>query len=828
MEIKKRQIREGLREAKIALFVQGKFSWKMLPAAGLIQILSEDDILSEDIASIVTIPSPIIPASQATSFDPIVPELNGNLNQELLTAVENERNARSRCAAGLIQILSEDDILSEDIASIVTIPSPIIPASQATSFDSRSLYRVVLISKRQHSIAATDSDKGDATDLPLSCVLQQQHIHSGWVLLPLLVAAMGLAGNTAELCTAWLAMQLREGKEEPVGVESSTRSRSSKSSSEYTDAIKVKFGGLEMPISPGVLDDLLERSKNGEGDMETLLSKHVMGEISKAIKRKTEAMMDSCKLEEEFAKEVENKIEELSKPMVKMMGEEGQCGQTRGVMKPMEEREFSTLENLKMTNKAKVNAGTNVEVKDGEKMTGMKNGDNLNDSDTREGDQKLMDARLDEIEKKNKDNPNAKPKSTSGVCENAPKERPPAAKYGRQNEKYVGGRGMTYRGRGGREGFRGGRGGTARRGLNPEARAYEPEGYETEKEEKKHENMSEGGQEYGRQNEKYVGGRGMTYRGRGGREGFRGGRGGTARRGLNPEARAYEPEGYETEKEEKKHENMSEGGQEYGRQNEKYVGGRGMTYRGRGGREGFRGGRGGTARRGLNPEARAYEPEGYETEKEEKKHENMSEGGQGDCEQKHKIQKELFKEGEKKKEMNKEESREGGWEHVKGKEDGRMRGEKGGTKAVKKGNYYGVLPVDVDGDAEHEWDPGDKEEEETSRSVDSDVDFTASVEESESEEEYERLNEIQKEAEERLMGVNATPTKLTKAQKKKLKKKKGPDCEPSFGLFEGDDFEEDTYIEHDGRFERASGHKGGWVGGRRERARDHYEFRYIF
>nr|GMC72370.1 E3 ubiquitin-protein ligase RHF1A-like isoform X1 [Ipomoea batatas] len=64
-------------------------------------------------------------------------------SQELLAAVENERNARSRCismalinlllAAGLIQILSEDDILSEDIASIVTIPSPIIPASQARS-----------------------------------------------------------------------------------------------------------------------------------------------------------------------------------------------------------------------------------------------------------------------------------------------------------------------------------------------------------------------------------------------------------------------------------------------------------------------------------------------------------------------------------------------------------------------------------------------------------------------------------------------------------------------------------------------------------------------
>nr|GMD83258.1 hypothetical protein Iba_chr14aCG3360 [Ipomoea batatas] len=330
-----------------------------------------------------------------------------------------------------------------------------------------------------------------------------------------------------------------------------------------------------MPISPGVLDDLLERSKNGEGDMETLLSKHVMGEISKAIKRKTEAMMDSCKLEEEFAKEVENKIEELSKPVVKMMGEEGQCGQTRGVMKPMEERDFSTLENLKMTNKAK------------------------------EDDQ-------------------------------LPKHGGAGGKPWKQENR---------------------------------------QGNEVNKPDKGKEKV-EGG---------FV--------------------------------------------------NKKKSDGEYGRQNEKYVGGRGMTYRGRGGREGFRGGRGGTARRGLNPEARAYEPEGYETEKEEKKHENMSEGGQ----------------------------------------------------------------VDVDGDAEHEWDPGDEEEEETSRSVDSDVDFTAFVEESESEEEYERLNE-----------------------------NSDSDCEPSFGLFEGDDFEEDTYIEHDGRFERASGHKGGWVGGRRERARDHYEFRYIF
>nr|GMC61994.1 TMV resistance protein N-like [Ipomoea batatas] len=34
--------------------------------------------------------------------------------------------------------------------------------------------------------------------------------HKGWVLLPLLVAAIGLAGHNAELCTAGLAMQLRD------------------------------------------------------------------------------------------------------------------------------------------------------------------------------------------------------------------------------------------------------------------------------------------------------------------------------------------------------------------------------------------------------------------------------------------------------------------------------------------------------------------------------------------------------------------------------------------------------------------------------------------
>nr|GMD57858.1 FACT complex subunit SPT16-like [Ipomoea batatas] len=127
---------------------------------------------------------------------------------------------------------------------------------------------------------------------------------------------------------------------------------------------------------------------------------------------------------------------------------------------------------------------------------------------------------------------------------------------------------------------------------------------------------------------------------------------------------------------------------------EKTMGGRG--FRGRGGREGFRGGRGGRGRN--NP----YESEGYETEKEGKRQENVD-------------------------------------------------------------------------DADQEWDPGDDErdEGEVRGSEDSDDDFLASVEESEEEEEHVRVSEMQKEAERKLMGVNATPTKLTKAQKKKLRKKKG-------------------------------------------------------
>nr|GLL30572.1 uncharacterized protein LOC109149028 [Ipomoea trifida] len=99
--------------------------------------------------------------------------------------------------------------------------------------------------------------------------------------------------------------------------------------------IKVRFGNVKLPVSPGVLDDLLERSKNGEGDMETLLSKHVMEEISKEIKRKSEAMVNSCKLESVFANEVESKIEELSR-----INKNNRTQQGAGVLKPMEERDY--------------------------------------------------------------------------------------------------------------------------------------------------------------------------------------------------------------------------------------------------------------------------------------------------------------------------------------------------------------------------------------------------------------------------------------------------------------------------------------------------------
>lgn len=110
-------------------------------------------------------------------------------------------------------------------------------------------------------------------------------------------------------------------------VKDENSNRSTKSSSDYTEMIKIRLGNLDMPVSPRVLDELIVKSKSGEGDMETLLSKYVMEEIQKAIKRKAVAMVDSCKLEEEFAKEIDNKIEEISKNQ-------------NGVMKSAEERDF--------------------------------------------------------------------------------------------------------------------------------------------------------------------------------------------------------------------------------------------------------------------------------------------------------------------------------------------------------------------------------------------------------------------------------------------------------------------------------------------------------
>ncbi|XP_031117318.1 uncharacterized protein LOC116020891 [Ipomoea triloba] len=147
------------------------------------------------------------------------------------------------------------------------------------------------------------------------------------------------------------------GSEDRIQRRKSPVARSSRSSSEYTKMIKIHIGNMELPVSPGVLDDLMERSKNGEGDMEILLSKHVMGEISKAIKRKTGTMIDRCKLETEFAKEVETRIEELSKPLeaenqenVIVEQEKGVESESKlkekveskvdGVMKPKEYRDY--------------------------------------------------------------------------------------------------------------------------------------------------------------------------------------------------------------------------------------------------------------------------------------------------------------------------------------------------------------------------------------------------------------------------------------------------------------------------------------------------------
>nr|GME01651.1 hypothetical protein Iba_contig2331CG0010 [Ipomoea batatas] len=190
------------------------------------------------------------------------------------------------------------------------------------------------------------------------------------------------------------------------------------------------------------------------------------------------------------------------------------------------------------------------------------------------------------------------------------------------------------------------------------------------------------------------------------------------------------------------------GRQKEGQQNEFVRGGGRGTLRGRGGREGFRGGRGGAAGRGsLNSKAEVYE-----------KVQGKGESEGGGSEHWQKVQKQLFK---------KNENQEEGLEKRKGQE---VKKGKGGVK----GSYFGVLPVDVDGDMNDikvEWDPGDAEEEgEIIESDSEDEDYTASIEKSEEEEEIIREKEVEEENDRMLKGMNATPTKLTRAQKKKIKK----------------------------------------------------------
>nr|GMD50973.1 TMV resistance protein N-like [Ipomoea batatas] len=121
--------------------------------------------------------------------------------------------------------------------------------------------------------------------------------------------------------------------------ESETPAQKRSSSSSDEELIKVRLGNLELPVSPDVLDDLQERSRNGEGDMEFLLSKYVMEEIAKAIKQKTEKMLDSSKLETEFVKEIEKKVDELSKS-----NKRADEGIETGVLKPKEERDYFVKE----------------------------------------------------------------------------------------------------------------------------------------------------------------------------------------------------------------------------------------------------------------------------------------------------------------------------------------------------------------------------------------------------------------------------------------------------------------------------------------------------
>nr|GMD02506.1 hypothetical protein Iba_chr05fCG17180 [Ipomoea batatas] len=225
------------------------------------------------------------------------------------------------------------------------------------------------------------------------------------------------------------------GKDCELNEEDAMRSQSPESASEK---IKIQCGNLELPVSPEVLDDLLERSNRGEGEMEVLLSKYVMGELAKAIKRKTSAMIDSSKLETEFAKQLEdelkeneklkkeqntnesvkeNKVEELRNRKTSMDSKAGKFEeapiapgtntegrqknlQQQGVMKPAEERDYYVREEKKEEAPA---AGAKPNYLDNNPIDRIINAEDHGNVG----------------EEKKREEPKAAGKGTAPVCENA-------------------------------------------------------------------------------------------------------------------------------------------------------------------------------------------------------------------------------------------------------------------------------------------------------------------------------------------------------------------------------------------------------------------------
>nr|GLL26023.1 hypothetical protein Itr_chr05CG00010 [Ipomoea trifida] len=101
------------------------------------------------------------------------------------------------------------------------------------------------------------------------------------------------------------------------------RSQSPGSSSENSEKIKIRCGNLELPVSPEVLDDLLERSKKEKGDME------------EDQNGKTSVSSKAVKAEEA--------------PMAPGISRDGNPKewQQQGVMKPAEERDYYVREEKK-------------------------------------------------------------------------------------------------------------------------------------------------------------------------------------------------------------------------------------------------------------------------------------------------------------------------------------------------------------------------------------------------------------------------------------------------------------------------------------------------